>query len=66
MTRFNEWRVVHEPERALEEEHYRIYSVPKHEPGLDTFPRLVAKLGRKEDADLIVTLYEAHRKEHAS
>ena len=61
--RFNEWKVIEEPKR---DDPWRIYSVPKLEPGLDTFPRLVAKLARKEDADLIVSLYEAHRKEYAS
>lgn len=59
--RFNEWKVIEENER-FEEPRYRIYSVPPHEPGLDAFPRLVAKLDRKADADLIVRLYEAHRK----
>ena len=61
MTRFNDWRIVHEPERGLEEEHFRIYSVPAHVPGVDSFPRLVAKLARKEDADLILFLYNAHK-----
>lgn len=61
MPKFNAWRVIEEPER-FEEEQWRIYSVPEHMPGLDTFPRLVAKLNRKADADLIVRLYEAHRK----
>lgn len=53
---FSQWKWIEEPDRS--EDPIRIYSVPD----VGNF-RLVAKCQRREDAELIVSLYEAHRKE---
>lgn len=57
----HEWKVDVD-ERAHFTSGIAIYEVPTRTPGLDSHIRLVATCENRADADLIVGLYEAHRR----